>query len=417
MPITISFHTLGCRLNQAETAQMETRCRTAGYTVVPWGQACNIAVLHGCAVTATAVRTGMKLVRRIRRKQPDCFVVLAGCAAMPACESFERDEPDLRVGQKEKFRLPELLPAALQTTQHETPTGEPAPTFHTTRALLKIQNGCNFDCAYCIVPLTRGHPVSRPRTEILREADALLHAGFQELVITGANIACYQDSRGNLIPLLEQLLSLSAHHRIRLSSIEFSTIEHELTAFMAGEPRICRYLHAPLQSGDDEILTRMGRRYSVIEYSQAIEHACRLLPHAGIGTDLIAGFPGESEQQFLNTFELVQALPFSNLHVFPYSPRPGTRAAKLPDDVPAKQKQERVTALQRLGQEKRAQFTQRWVGHPVEVLVEQIRNGYAEGWTGEYLRTRLISGKVKPNTVRCVCPHECQGDLLLAKAV
>ena len=398
----VSLKTVGCRLNQAETARIAAQFVAAGYAIVPFGAACDACVIHGCAVTRTAELDSVRLTRRAKRAGGDPVVVLAGC---PAQYAGARLQPgagaDLLLGQCDKFRIPEILhelhpdrfPPAHSLREQPLPPGATA-----TRALLKCQDGCDFRCAYCVVPDARGPATSRPLADIAAEARDLAYAGFREVVLTGANLGCYRDGSHGLVDLLSAVEALDGIARVRLGSIELTTAERDVIDHMAAAPKLCRFLHLPLQSGDDRILASMGRRYTNAQYRATAEYAVQTLPQVGLGADIIAGYPGEDETAFEHTVALVESLPFSNLHVFPYSPRPGTRAADLGDRVPAPLKKARVHRLLALAQEKRQRFAERFVGRDVAVLVERVKaDGTGVGWTGEYLEAQVAGPGLQTN--------------------
>jgi threonylcarbamoyladenosine tRNA methylthiotransferase MtaB len=377
-----------------------------------------VYVVHSCAVTHQAELDSLRLARRVRREQPGTVVVLAGCLAQYAQRRLTPGEAaDLLVPQKDKFRIPALLHELAPGQFPLPPEGRTAapPTFGTTRALVKAQDGCDFRCAYCVVPAARGPAASRPLEAVVAEARNLAAAGFREVVVTGANLGCYRDGNRGLVDLLRAVEALEGIARVRISSIELSTVEREVIDWMAVSPKLCRFLHLPLQSGDDRILAAMGRRYTRDAYRRTVEYAASRVPRLGLGADLIVGFPGEDEAAFANTVALVEALPFGNLHVFPFSPRPDTRAAALPDAVPAAAKKERVRQLLALGNAKRAAFARGFVGRDVSVLIERLdARGAGRGWTGEYVETRIRGPALAPNALVTARVTDADGPTLLA---
>lgn len=418
--LRVSFKTLGCRLNQAETAQLAALFRAAGYETAAQGQAADVSVIHTCTVTRTAERECLRLARSARQANPETLVVLAGCAVEAADpDALASAGADLLVGQQDKWRLPELVRAKMAgsplPSEPAPPSKEPpVPSFQTTRALVKVQDGCSFRCAYCIVPDARGEPRSRPAAEIVREAEALAAQGYREIVLTGANLGCYADGNGGLVALLRSLDRVSGIERIRLSSVEISTVEREVVDCLLESPKLCRYLHLPLQSGDDGVLARMRRRYRADDYRRLVDYALKRLPLLGLGTDVLVGFPGEDERAFNRTLDLVRELPFSNLHVFPYSSRPGTPAAAMPDPVPSPERKERARAVIRLGQAKRIQFAADFVGRGVSVLIESSDGKTGSGWTSEYLEARLPAGPEMVNRIAGFRPTRSDGATLWA---
>jgi threonylcarbamoyladenosine tRNA methylthiotransferase MtaB len=330
---SVAFKTIGCRLNQAETARMAAQFMAAGYKVVQFHEQCDVCVIHTCAVTAKADKDGVRIARVMKRSNPDTVVVLAGCSAEVAPDRLKKESlADIVVGQQDKFNLPAILTRS-QAKSPAWSTASCVPVFTNTRALVKVQDGCDFRCAYCIVPAARGEPSSRSFPEIVAEVEALADNGYVEVVLTGANLGCY-DSGGKKLPdLIARVEKIPGILRIRLSSIEISTVERALIDYMAGSAKLCRCLHLPLQSGDDGILASMGRRYDTARFRSTVDYALSRIPLLGLGTDIIVGFPGEDENSFQQTIRLVDEIQFSNVHAFSYSKRPRTRAANMSGQV------------------------------------------------------------------------------------
>ena len=400
---SVSFKTIGCRLNQAETAAIASRFKETGYEIVDWGSPCDVAVIHTCTITNNAERTCVRLARTMKKNGVP-IVILAGCAIEDAGERLQSESGvDIIANQKDKFRLPEILNSRSALPAPCSPT----PLFTSTRALVKVQDGCNFRCAYCIVPSVRGKPASRPLSTVVDEIKALADAGYKEVVLTGANLGCYRDGKNTLIDLLKSVEKTELIKRIRISSIESSTVEREIINYMAGSQKLCRFLHLPLQSGDDDILARMGRRYTSTEYRKTVEYAADRIPGIGIGTDIIIGLPGEDKKAFQNSYELVKSLPFSNLHVFSYSKRKGTRAADMKGQILKSEKKERTASMIELGNEKRSAFARNLIGKPVSVLIERFdENGAGRGWTEAYIDTRINHDNLQINQIVDFVPQK-----------
>lgn len=394
----------------------------AGYEVVSADTAGDVAVIHGCAITHKAERDSVRSIRHARRNTPQALVILAGC---PAEASGDRPEPDgaadLVVGQAGKFALPALLHRLHPHRFPAPPVGcsaSPLPVFDTCRALVKVQDGCDFHCAYCIVPRTRGAPRSRPFAAVTDELRRVAEAGFREVVLTGANLGCYEDGRHRLVDVIRSAEALPGIARIRLSSIELTTAERSIIDHMATSEKLCRFLHIPLQSGDDSLLQAMGRRYTAGDYRRVVEYAVARIPDIGLGTDIIVGFPGETEAAFETTLRFVESLPYSNLHVFPFSPRAGTRAARLPAPVAAQARKARVRRLLQCDARQRAAFARRFVGRTVTVLIEGVNaSGVAHGWTAEYLPSHVGGVALHRGQVVDMCVERVDGDRLIGHAV
>ena len=399
--MTVAFKTFGCRLNQAETAQFEAEFASAGFTRVPFGTQADVVVIHSCAVTQKAENEGLNLLRTLRSRWPAACLILTGCTVEACGEDSLRDlHLDLIVPREQKDKLVSLVTQHLGLPYDPAPA---APAQSTQRASLKVQDGCNFFCSYCIVPHTRGQPRSRPIDVCLTDARALIGAGFHEIVVTGCNIACYSDGSRTLVDLLNALLELPGLGRIRLGSIEPGTIEREVIALMADSQKLCQFLHLPIQSGDNAVLARMRRHYTVEDVSQTLRDALLRMPHLGLGADIICGFPGETAEAFEHTRALLHAFPFSKLHVFPYSERPGTPAASFSDSIPTIERKLRAQALIKQGENSRNAFAQRFIGNPVDVLIERFdKDGSAHGWSGEYLAC-VVGGGVPRNRRRTLC--------------
>lgn len=417
----LSIRTFGCRLNQAESAALAAGLVNAGFRLVDAGEpSADVCVIHACAVTRTAERECLRWVRRLDRRRPRPLITLTGCLAQAiALSPADRNRIDLLVGQRQKWSLPETLRDRLQINPAPIPLTPRIPHFPGTRAWLRIQDGCDFNCAYCIVPRARGAPCVRPFNTLLAEARQLIEAGYAELVVTGANIGLYRDGSGRgLAELLAALAALPGLGRLRLGSIEPGTVETQVIDLMAIEPRLCRSLHLPLQSGDPGVLRAMRRRYTPEQYLETVRNALRRLPGLGLGTDLIAGFPGEDADAFEHTCSLVKQLPFANLHVFPYSERPGTPAATFGQSVPIAERKSRAARLIALGHTSRAAYAQRFKGRQVDVLIEQRGAGpQAFGYSSEYLATEIrdagltAAGDLVSATVRTVRRGQLVADI------
>jgi threonylcarbamoyladenosine tRNA methylthiotransferase MtaB len=412
-----SLHTLGCRLNQSETAVLESRLRKEGYEIVAFGEPTDLLVLNTCSVTEEAERTCRYVIRKTLRHSPAAFVAVTGCYAQTGTEELRSIAGiDLIVGNRFKMELPALLPRLPVLKKQMSPE-----VFHarsvdredfvlseygkpdSTRALLKIQDGCNEMCSFCLIPFARGRERSRVLEDAVREAESLVADGFREVVLTGVNVGQYRHAGRDLLALIRKLEQIDGLRRIRISSIEPTTVTRELLEWMGTSAKLCPYLHIPLQSGDDTILSSMNRPYRVREYVDLIERAVRAIPDLGLGTDLMVGFPGESERSFDRTLSLVEHLPFSYFHVFPYSPRPGTAALKLPDGVPIEIARQRAKRLSELSRQKSMAFAQRYVGSIVSVLFEKCEmNGFRLGTTANFLRVGVSSARELMNTTRSV---------------
>lgn len=412
-----SLHTLGCRLNQAETAVLAARLRRDGYHVVEFGEPTDLLILNTCAVTEEAERTCRYVIRKTLRHSPDAFVAVTGCYAQTGVQAL-RTIPgiDLIVGNQFKWDLPSFLPAPQALKKQPNPEvlhtrtidredftlpeyGEP----DSTRALIKIQDGCDVMCSFCLIPFARGHERSRLLDDVIREAKILAAGGYREIVLTGVNVGQYRQGETDLVELIAQLEAVEGLERVRISSIEPTTITNALLYRMAASSKLCPYLHIPLQSGDDTILSAMNRPYNVEEFTDLTRRAVAMIPHLGLGTDLMVGYPGETEKAFEHTLRIARELPFSYLHVFTYSKRPGTAAAKLPDQVPIEVARQRAKILAELSRFKRLAFAERYIGSTVSVLFESGElDGYRMGTTPNFLKVGVPSSIDLANCLKAV---------------
>jgi threonylcarbamoyladenosine tRNA methylthiotransferase MtaB len=400
---TIAFATLGCKLNQADTHEIEALLASRGYCAVPFDETAQVYVINTCTVTARADFSDRQMIRRAVARNPDALIVVTGCLAQTDPAAVARiPGVDLIVGNQEKYDLTGLLDSL---TKRATPlvrvgdiqkaVGVPAiPVTHfsgRSRAFVKIQDGCQHRCAFCIVPYARGGSRSQEPQAVVDQISRLVEAGYGEVVLTGVDMGHYGWDlvpRTNLAALLRKILETPGLSRLRLSSILPPYFTDELIEVIAGSDRICPHLHIPLQSGSDRILRRMRRPYNTMIYRSLVEKLSRVIPTLGLGADVIVGFPGETADDFEETRRLIEALPFSYLHVFSYSDRKGTEAVRLPDHLPPRMIAERSKALRRLGQGLNLAFRRRLLGQPQEVLVLQTRDkatGLLVGLTGNYV--------------------------------
>ena len=422
----VAFSTIGCRLNQAETALLKDGFRRRGFVPVEYGEDTDVLVLNSCTVTEGAEAECRRLVRQTLRHSPQAFVAVTGCYAQTGLEVLRQiDGIDLIVGNQFKMQLPDLLPAVPQQSKQQMPqvhhdrldpenfSIDGVGDYSTTRAHVKIQDGCQFMCAFCLIPFARGRERSRLADDAVREAEGLVQRGHRELVLTGVNIGQYQDQGLDLLGLIIRLEALEGLERIRISSIEPTTIPEGLLEYMKTSEKLCRFLHVPLQSGDDGILRVMNRRYSVQDYRSAMQRAVEMIPDVCFGTDVMVGFPGEGQREFLNTLDFIRDQPFSYAHVFSYSPRPGTASTKMAGPVPSEEIKLRSQSLRELSGHKRERFQQRFLGRELSVLFEQEVDGVWSGLTDNYLRVDVrASGHLK-NTVHTVIATGVMSDRVL----
>ncbi len=423
-----SLYTVGCRLNQSETAIFSHQLRTSGFQVVPFGTPTDLFILNTCSVTHGAEADCRRAIRRTLQRSPNAFVAVTGCYAQTGASVLGMiPGVDLIVGSQHKMAILNLIPSLKKRTVSEIVRGNPSRDdfvidgigdFETTRATLKIQDGCDFMCSFCNIPFARGRERSRTMDDLLREGQALVNRGHKEIVLSGVNIGQYESEGYSFLDVIKQLERISGILRIRISSIEPTTIPDALLEHMAHSSVLCHYLHIPLQSGDDAVLRDMHRRYSVSEYVEFIEKASRMIPGACFGTDVMVGFPGEGEKEFSHTVDVVNTLPFSYLHVFSYSERPGTAAGKFAAKVHPHTVQSRSKHLRIMSHAKRLARNQSYIGHSVSVLFEQRdAEGYLTGLTDTYVRVSVRTDENLKNQLRTVHIAGLMGDRLFGELV
>lgn len=399
----VSIYTLGCRLNQSETRIIEERLRALGYVIVPFGESADLGVIHTCVVTGEAEAKSRKYIHRFLRANPHATVAVIGCYAQTAAQSFAKLEGvRLVLGNEAKMLLPDLLQeVSTQSLVVATsfPTTAPfevnfvkeGPPI-TTRINLKIQDGCDIHCSYCYVPTARGPSRSRQFKNIVDEAQSLAHRGAREIVLTGVNIGDYYDGNCSLVELIDALDTIQPKLRIRLSSIEISSLSDEILRRMADpDHSLVRHLHIPLQSGSDAVLRAMHRPYQSSEYLEWVRHAIATVPDLGIGADVMVGFPGETDGNFLQTYKLIEQIPLFYLHIFQYSDRPQLPASRLPNKVSVSVKKERSKALAHLACQKKQIFQQQFFGKTLTVLFENKEGVYWKGHADNYLEVACTS--------------------------
>lgn len=399
---------MGCKVNQYESNALAAMFKEKGYQVVDFDQEADIYVINTCTVTHLGDKKSRQLIRRAARQNPRALIVVTGCYAQVSPQEVSSlPGVDLVVGTADKHRLVELVEECLREKRKEPLVavsdfaGEPAfqelpaPALPSrVRAFLKIQEGCDNYCTYCIIPYARGPLRSRDAEKVLAEAKRLVEKGYREVVLTGIHTGAYgRDRPGepDLAELVERVSRIPGLLRLRLSSVEPLDVSEKLLAVMSSKPNVCRHLHIPLQSGDDEILARMGRHYDTAWFRRLMEKVREALPGVAVTTDVMVGFPGETEEHFRHTYDFVREMKFSRLHVFKFSPRPGTPAASFPAQVSAAAKEERSRRMIALGEELARSFAAGHLGKAVAVLVEEKTAGAQQcnlfaGYTDNYLR-------------------------------
>ncbi len=397
----VSFYTIGCRLNQAETAILEQSFRNSGYHVVDFQQPADVVVINTCTVTEKGDADTRRIVNKALRTHSASKIALVGCQAQTQQdELFKMPNVQWIVGNERKMELaeivresytapPQLITPVVQRDNFTIPVIG-LDRKH-TRANLKIQDGCNFFCTFCEIPYARGRARSRVFDDILREARELANANFREVVLTGVNIGTYHFEDKGLVDVVDALSDINGLERIRISSVEGTTIGPDLLNRLSENGKLCRHLHISIQSANDEMLKQMNRRYTVQEYSELISQAHRDIDGICLGTDVIVGFPGESDALFRDTYDNLREMPFAYFHVFSYSERGHAKSRKLGDKVPPEKIEQRSRILRELSNRKRHLFFESNIATTQHVLFEQRKKGYWTGLTDSYIRVKVKS--------------------------
>lgn len=410
---TVAFHTLGCKVNTYESNAMLKIFNEAGYQEVNFKEIADVYVINTCTVTNTGDSKSRQMIRKAIRKNPQATVCVVGCYSQIAPEEIEQIEGvGVILGTQHRKKIVEYVNEYLKT-------GKPVikvdnvmnlkkfedlniDHFKNTRAFLKIQDGCNNFCTYCIIPYARGRVRSRDKDSVLKQAKTLVANGYVEIVLTGIHTAGYGEDLDNysFYDLLVDLVKIDGLKRLRISSIETSQISDEIINLIGSNQIIVDHLHVPLQSGCDATLKRMNRKYTTSQYLEKINKIRNYLPNIAFTTDVIVGFPGESDEEFEETYNFIKKVNYSELHVFPYSPRRNTPAAKMKDQVDDKIKHERVNRLLELSKELNRDFALKQIGKTLNVLFEKRDGDYLVGHASDYLKVKV---KTTDNLIGEVC--------------
>jgi len=434
---TVAFQTLGCKLNFSETSTLARKFVSAGYERVPFEMKADVYVINTCSVTENADKKFTTLARQTRQRNPDAFLIAVGCYAQLQPEELAKeDSVDLVLGAKEKFDIISYLSdlSRPEQTQVHACAIEETDTYvgsyaigERTRAFLKVQDGCDYKCTYCTIPQARGISRSDTLDNVIRQAKEIVDQGIKEIVLTGVNIGDYGKGEfGNkkhehtFFELVQALDEVEGIERFRISSIEPNLLTEELIEFVAHSKRFVPHFHIPLQSGNNEILGQMRRRYQRELYVDRVNQIKRLMPDACIGVDVIVGFPGESDQHFLDTYAFLVDLPVSYLHVFSYSERPNTPAAEMKNQVSKTIKNKRSKMLRALSAKKRHAFYESQLQKTKTILFEaENKEGYIQGFTENYVKVRMPWDPALQNQTRSATLAEIdqKGMVRLAKSV
>lgn len=406
----IAFYTLGCKVNQADTASMENLFLRSGHQLVSFDGEADVYIINTCVVTNTGQRKSRQTIHRAIRKNPNALIVVTGCYPQTAAEEVKAIAGvDMIIGNQDRAQIVQLVEERLAHRQTDTLDAVHKLTASTafeemaagditdkTRAFLKIQEGCNQFCTYCIIPYARGPLRSRSLESIRTETQRLISAGFKEIVLIGIHLGCYgkENSDGpTLYDAVKTVLDVPGVQRLRLGSLESVEVEPRLLTLMQEDARFCRHLHLPLQSGCDKVLQAMHRPYTTAKFKTLLADIKTKVPDIAITTDVIAGFPGETEADFETTCKFAESCGFSKMHIFPFSARKGTPAEKFAGAVTEAVKKERADILGRIDETMHKTFLQAMVGQTAEILFEQpAGEDYFEGLTGNYQRVFVKSG-------------------------
>lgn len=408
--LRIAFYTLGCKLNQAESAALRNAALEHGYIPVDFNESADVIVVNSCTLTNRADRKTRQALYQAKRHSPNSILVLAGCyPQVQGTASADIPGVDIVLGTRDKFALFEALDGFREKAEKNIQISSVnnqerwESTFvagtERSRAFLKIQEGCSNFCTYCIVPYARGNPVSRDFDNTIREAKRLSEGGCREIVLSGIDIGAYGDRGKTLVDLVKGLEALPELRRIRISSIEMNTISDDLIRYMAASEKCMPHFHLSLQSGSDTILKAMNRKYRCSDFTKKVESIREYIPQASIGTDVIVGFPGESDALFVESMNYINATAFSYMHIFRFSPRKGTPAAGMADPVSETRKKERAALLKDTDKNLRESYASRFYGTLQPVLWEQFEDGICSGLTPHYLQIREPGDARMPNSI------------------
>lgn len=428
----VAFLTLGCKVNTYESEAMLKLFHEAGYDSVDFKELADVYVINTCTVTNTGDSKSRQMIRKAIRQNPDATVCVVGCYSQVASEEVAKI-PGVGVvlGTQFRNRIVDFVKEYQCTHKPVIHVADVMKLSHfedldideftrNTRAFLKIQDGCNNFCTYCIIPYARGRIRSRDKESVLKQAQKLVDHGFVEIVLTGIHTAGYGQDFENysfydlLVDLTTQIKGLK---RLRISSIEMSQITHEIIDLIATSPIIVDHLHIPIQSGCDKILKKMNRHYTTDEFAQKLQELKEKLPSLSITTDVIVGFPGETEEDFQSTYQWIKKMHFNQLHVFPYSPRQGTPAARMKDQVDGQIKHQRVKALMELSHQLQQEFAYQQIGSILEVLIEEQDGDEMIGHASNYLKVKTKLPKDSVGHIYRVLIEECQDTILIGSVV
>ena len=390
--------TFGCKVNQYESNMMKERMLSSNFFYVENMNEANIIIVNTCSVTNVADKKCLKMIRRIKREYPNSILVVAGCSSQNKQEIYENLDIDILIGNKDKSKIDVLLKEYIETHKRYVKFYNDRnlefedmliSDYNHIRAFIKIEDGCDNFCSYCIIPYVRGSVRSKNFETVIKEAKLLTQKGHKEIVLTGIHTGHYMDNNHDLTDLINELSKIDDLLRIRISSIEITELNDKFLNMLSENKKVCDHLHIPLQAGSNEILKRMNRKYDLKYYEDKINKIRMIRPDISITTDIIVGFPYETDELFNETLEFSRKMNFSKIHVFPYSIRIGTSAANMPNQVDEKVKKERVKKLMDLSEVMGKEYYNKFVGKELDILVEECDNNVSIGHSSNYLMVTL----------------------------
>ncbi|MCL2366014.1 MAG: tRNA (N(6)-L-threonylcarbamoyladenosine(37)-C(2))-methylthiotransferase MtaB [Oscillospiraceae bacterium] len=435
--------TLGCKVNQVETESIESILVSMGHKLAKLGEGCNVCIINTCAVTSESARKSRQAIRRIKKAEPDALIAVCGCLSQLESDAVKKLGADIVGGSRDRrefaLRIEQTISGLVAQTDHCTPHSsghdphnftandrydhlENLPLKSTsgrTRAFLKVQDGCDNFCAYCIIPLARGGVRSLPLDHAISQAESLQSQGFKEIVITGIEISSYgKDLEADLsvIDVIYAISKAAPHTRIRLGSLDPGVFDERFCNALAQIENLCNHFHLSLQSGCDDTLLRMGRKYTTSSVAHCIAHLRKLFPDCGITADLIVGFPGETDAEFEHTLHFIASVGFSAMHVFPFSPRPNTRAYDMPDQILPSVRRDRARQAIALAEKNALAFKRSQIGQVIDVLFERKKDGYWVGNSANYLEV-AVQGDGAKNSIRPVRVTDVVDGMVLGEIV
>jgi threonylcarbamoyladenosine tRNA methylthiotransferase MtaB len=408
----VAFITLGCKVNIYETNAMAQKFLENGYTISQPEDFADIYVINTCTVTSMSDKKSRQMIRRAKQKNANALVVVTGCYAQVAKEEIEKiKEVDIVIGNNEKKDIVKYVESAITANVTDSSDLNEFIDFgnttytETTRAFIKVQDGCNNFCSYCIIPYSRGRIRSRKIENVISEIEDIASKGIKEVVLTGIHVSSYgKDFREDitLVDLLEAISKISGIERIRLSSLEPKIITKDFLLRLKKLNKVCNHFHLSLQSGCNATLQRMNRKYTTEEFEAIVKMIRDFYPDAALTTDIIVGFPGETDEEFDATYNFLRKINFMKMHVFKYSPRKGTMASEMPNQIKPQIKDERSNILLNLSNENEINFIEQYIGKEVEVLFEQKEGNYVEGHTKNYILVKAMETSILPNEIKTV---------------